>query len=62
MQVKVIGNAEGQLIFEGIKVIKMTDFGISPPTAFMGAMKVGADVTVKFRVNFYKSQASSQIN
>jgi polyisoprenoid-binding protein YceI len=62
MQVKVIGTPGGQLLFEGTKVFTMTDFGVSPPTAFMGAMKVGDNVTVKFKANFSKAQASTQIN
>ena len=30
----------------------MTDFGIDPPTAMMGAMKVGNDITIKFKLNY----------
>jgi polyisoprenoid-binding protein YceI len=62
MQVVVIGNSGGQLLFQGTKIIKMTDFGVSPPTAFMGAMKVGDNVTLKFKANFSKAQTSTQIN
>ena len=62
MEVRVVGDSGGQLLFEGTKTLKMTDFGISPPTAFMGAMKVGDNVTVKFKSNFSKAQTSIQIN
>jgi len=62
MQVRIIGSASGQLLFEGTKTIKMTDFGVSAPTAFMGAMKVGDEVTLTFKTNFSKTQTSSQIN
>lgn len=56
LQVKVIVGSDGQLLFEGSKTVKMTDFGISPPTAFMGAMKVGDDVNLKFKTAFSKAQ------
>lgn len=49
LQVKVQSGPSGSLIFEGSKTLKMTDFGVSPPTAFMGAMKVGDEVVVKFK-------------
>lgn len=32
--------------------LKMTDFGISPPTAMMGAMKTGDDINIKFNLTF----------
>jgi polyisoprenoid-binding protein YceI len=42
----------GKLYIETSKAIKMTDFGIEPPTAMMGAMKVGNDITIKFKLNY----------
>jgi polyisoprenoid-binding protein YceI len=42
----------GKLLFDGSKSLKMSEYGISPPTAMMGAMKVGDDVTIKFRVYY----------
>jgi polyisoprenoid-binding protein YceI len=35
--------------------VKMSDFGIDPPTAMMGTIKTGNDVTVKFDLEFRKS-------
>jgi hypothetical protein len=32
----------------------MKEFGISPPTAFMGAMKVGEQVTINFKTGYTK--------
>ena len=32
--------------------LKMTDYKIKPPTAFLGTMKTGDAVTVKFDVTF----------
>lgn len=43
---------KGKLYIETSKAIKMTDFGIEPPTAMMGAMKVGDDITIKFKLNY----------
>jgi polyisoprenoid-binding protein YceI len=34
----------------GSYALKMTDFGISPPTALLGTMKTGDGITVKFTV------------
>lgn len=42
----------GKLMFEGSKSLKMSSYGIDPPTAMMGAMKVSDDVTIKFRVYY----------
>jgi polyisoprenoid-binding protein YceI len=38
------------ITFNGSKKIKMTDFGISPPTALMGTMTTGDEVEVIFQV------------
>lgn len=40
--------SEDKLQIRGSKKLKMTDFGISPPTAMMGALKTGDEVTVTF--------------
>lgn len=42
----------GVIYFEGRKDIKMTDFGIVPPTAVFGTIKSGDNVTVVFKANF----------
>lgn len=42
--------SDGSLQFEGSKKLKMTDFKIDPPTALMGAMKTGDEVTISFNV------------
>jgi polyisoprenoid-binding protein YceI len=39
---------ENKLQITGSKKIKMTEFGISPPTAMLGALKTGDEVTVQF--------------
>jgi hypothetical protein len=45
---KVLPNGELQII--GAKKIIMTAFGIEPPTAVMGTIKVGNDVSVYFEI------------
>lgn len=49
LQVKAYSGSGGSFIFEGSKTLKMSDFGVSAPTAFMGAMKVGDEVVLKFK-------------
>lgn len=44
--------AGGKVQFEGSKSFNMSDFGISAPTAMMGAMRTGDQVTIKFKVVF----------
>lgn len=53
---KDLGNNAWQ--FEGSKALKMTDFKISPPTALMGTMKTGDDITIKFAVTVEKNGGS----
>lgn len=57
MQVKVTAKENGILLFEGSKTLKMTDFGVSPPTAFMGAMKVGEDIVISFKTSMQKKNS-----
>lgn len=45
--VKIIGK---KAIFSGKTKIDMTVFGVKPPTALMGTIKTGKDVTVDFKV------------
>jgi polyisoprenoid-binding protein YceI len=46
----------------GKEKINMKDFNISPPTALMGTMKTGEEVTVHFNVNFQPDQVLSELN
>lgn len=43
---KLLSDNKVQVV--GSKQLKMTDFGISPPSAMMGAIKAGDEVTVSF--------------
>ena len=42
-------NADGRYTLVGQAPIKMSDYGIKPPTAMMGTIKTGNDVKVTFR-------------
>lgn len=46
--------SNGDLVFNGSKKIKMTDFNVKPPSFMFGAMKTGDDVTVTFSTTFSK--------
>lgn len=44
----------GKLIFKGVHTFKMTDFEIDPPTAVMGTIKTGNQITVQFKLEYKK--------
>ena len=47
-------NSDGSITFDGSIAIKMTLFDMKPPTAMMGAIKTGDDITITYSVNFNK--------
>jgi len=47
--VKIIGK---KAVFSGKTKIDMTVYGVKPPTALMGTIKTGKDVTVDFKVTY----------
>jgi len=52
MMITVTSTALGNVAFEGSKVIKMTDFGVTPPKAMMGMLKTGNEITIHFKTSF----------
>ncbi|MFI5219144.1 MAG: YceI family protein [Bacteroidia bacterium] len=52
MQVKVFMQEHERLAFEGSQIIKMTDYGVAPPTAFFGTLKTGDEITLNFKTSF----------
>ncbi|WP_179337890.1 YceI family protein [Winogradskyella ludwigii] len=46
---------EGKLLLEGEKSFKMTDFGVDPPTALLGTIKTGNEITIVFKTVFDKN-------
>jgi polyisoprenoid-binding protein YceI len=51
MRIKVSSAEGGKLTFEGSYKIKMTDFGVKPPTAILGTLKTGNEITINFKVS-----------
>ncbi len=49
LQVKVRNN-NGQLVLTGSRKLSMPEFKMEPPSAMMGTINVGADVTVNFEI------------
>jgi len=52
MLVKTFAISQGVLQFEGSQTIKMSDYGVRPPTALFGTMRAGPDITIHFKTNF----------
>ena len=48
---KINGN---NLEITGEKLINMTNFNVDPPTAMMGTIKTGEEITIKFKTTFTK--------
>jgi hypothetical protein len=48
LKYKILPN--GDLQFSASKKIKMTEYKMEPPTAMMGTIKVGDEVTVNFDI------------
>ena len=55
MAVTASGQPHGNITFEGVKTIKMTDYGIKPPVALFGTLKTGDDITIHFK-NCFRSR------
>lgn len=47
-------NADNTILCTGQQKIKLTDYGIQPPSYMLGAMKVGNELTILFTLNFKK--------
>jgi len=58
MAVTAALNADKSITCTGNTPLKLTDFGIEPPSFMLGAMKVGNDLTVKFNLNYTKATAT----
>jgi polyisoprenoid-binding protein YceI len=52
MEVTTFEIKEGKLVFEGSQALKMTDYGVKPPSALFGTMRAGPDITIRFKTNF----------
>jgi len=52
MQVTILSISKSELIVQGSQVIKMKDYGITPPTAIFGTLKTGNEITLDFKTTF----------
>jgi polyisoprenoid-binding protein YceI len=52
IQVKTFTMDQGKWLFEGNQNIRMTDYGVRPPSALFGTMKAAPDITIHFKTNF----------
>lgn len=50
MDIKGMQLENGRIEISGSKDLKMTDFGINPPTALLGTMKTKDEICIEFRV------------
>jgi polyisoprenoid-binding protein YceI len=50
VRVHADSSASTYVVWSGEKVLKMTDYGMQPPAAMLGAMRTADDVTVRFRL------------
>ncbi|MAL60309.1 MAG: hypothetical protein CMC14_09690 [Flavobacteriaceae bacterium] len=48
-----ISQTNKTLIIKGELPLKMTDFGVEPPTALLGTLKTGDPITIDFNLNYY---------
>jgi polyisoprenoid-binding protein YceI len=61
MLVKTFEITRGKLQFEGFQNLKMTDFGVKPPTALFGTMRASPDITIHFKTNFIDQSLSNNL-
>jgi polyisoprenoid-binding protein YceI len=52
MQVNILIPEKGRLYFKGSQILKLSDYGITPPSALLGAIKTGNEITINFKTNF----------
>jgi polyisoprenoid-binding protein YceI len=61
MQVTTLVVDKGKLLFEGSENIRMTDYGVRPPSALFGTMKASPDITIHFKTNFINQSLLSTL-
>jgi len=54
--VNVEFQGDNRLLVSGAKTFDMTEMGIEPPTAMLGALKTGKSITITFSLNFIRQQ------
>ena len=59
LTVKATRSGDGVVSATGTQVIKMTEFGIKPPTFMLGTLRVGNELKVKFTINATSAAVAS---
>ena len=52
MPIKITISEDKKILVSGTHQIKMTEYGIDPPTAIMGMLKTGDAITINFETTF----------
>lgn len=58
LNAKGVNNSEGNYVFTGSLPIKMSTFNMKAPTAMLGVMKVGDEITLNYQATFIDEQLS----
>lgn len=48
---------DGMVLISGKNEIKMTDYGVEPPTALLGTIKTGDAITINYKSTFKKTES-----
>jgi polyisoprenoid-binding protein YceI len=59
MSVKTFEIRQGILSFEGSQRLRMSDYGVKPPSALFGTMRAGPEITIRFNTNFINQSITS---
>lgn len=52
IRIKIFSEEQGRITVEGMQEINMNDYGIDPPTALMGMLKVKNIIRIQFKAGF----------
>ena len=55
LQFKISNSNQNQINVTGETKLKMSDFGIDPPTAMLATLKTGDDITIKYNIILQKN-------
>jgi polyisoprenoid-binding protein YceI len=56
MLIRSFKATKGTMSFEGEQKIRMTDFGIRPPSALFGTVRSSPDITIDFKTDFINKE------
>ncbi|HVB03258.1 MAG TPA: YceI family protein [Chitinophagaceae bacterium] len=52
LPVDISEDSNKKITIKGTQLVKMTDYGVHPPTALFGVLKTGNNITIKFNITF----------